>query len=124
MDLQYKLRNGRIDNIKATKLFSRYKRGNQRLYFILQDSHKKSTQKTVEEILDGNKLDFLFIDGDHSYDGVKRDFELWSSLVKIGGVIALHDIVPGQIQEPHAALPPVLSCPLAAGRGIMSRLGG
>jgi predicted O-methyltransferase YrrM len=39
-------------------------------------------------------LDFLFIDGDHSYEGVKKDFEIYSSLVRKGGIIAFHDIVP------------------------------
>lgn len=39
-------------------------------------------------------IDVLFIDGDHSYDGVKADFELWSPLVRPGGVVAFHDTVP------------------------------
>lgn len=34
----------------------------------------------------------LFIDGDHSYDGVARDLSLWSPFVVHGGVIALHDV--------------------------------
>ena len=38
-------------------------------------------------------IDFLFIDGDHSYEGVKSDFELYSPLVRYGGIIALHDIM-------------------------------
>jgi hypothetical protein len=37
------------------------------------------------------KIDFLFIDADHSYEGVKLDFELYSKLVKKTGIIALHD---------------------------------
>lgn len=36
-------------------------------------------------------IDFLFIDGDHSFEGVKLDWELWSSLIRPGGKIALHD---------------------------------
>jgi hypothetical protein len=39
------------------------------------------------------EVDFLFIDGDHSYEGVKKDFEMYSPLVKSGGLIAFHDIV-------------------------------
>lgn len=38
-----------------------------------------------------NKFDFIFIDGDHQYDAVKRDFEEWFSLLEIGGYIAFHD---------------------------------
>ena len=37
-------------------------------------------------------IDFIFIDGDHSYDGVKRDLLDWIPKVKSGGTIAMHDI--------------------------------
>ena len=36
-------------------------------------------------------IDFLFIDGDHSYDGLKGDWEAWRGLIRPGGVVALHD---------------------------------
>ena len=44
-----------------------------------------------------NNLDFLFIDGDHSYEGVYEDFNLWKIKVRKGGIIALHDIVGADI---------------------------
>lgn len=34
---------------------------------------------------------FLWIDGDHSYEGAKSDFDLFSPWVVEGGVIAFHD---------------------------------
>jgi predicted O-methyltransferase YrrM len=34
----------------------------------------------------------LFIDGDHSYDGVRQDFEMYAPLVRPGGLVAMHDI--------------------------------
>lgn len=37
------------------------------------------------------KIDVLFIDGDHSYEGVKLDFELYSKLLSSKGVVLLHD---------------------------------
>ncbi len=37
------------------------------------------------------QIDFLFIDGDHSYEGVKTDFELYSKLLSNRGIIAIHD---------------------------------
>ncbi len=37
------------------------------------------------------QIDFLFIDGDHSYEGVKTDFELYSKLLSDRGIIAIHD---------------------------------
>ena len=39
------------------------------------------------------EVDLLFIDGDHSYEGVKQDFENYSALVKNGGYIVFHDIL-------------------------------
>jgi predicted O-methyltransferase YrrM len=37
-------------------------------------------------------VDLLFLDGDHSYDGVRADFENYTPLVKPGGLIAFHDV--------------------------------
>jgi predicted O-methyltransferase YrrM len=36
-------------------------------------------------------IDFIFIDGDHSYAACKADIEAWTPFVKRGGVIAFHD---------------------------------
>jgi hypothetical protein len=36
-------------------------------------------------------IDLLFIDGDHSYEGVKKDFDLYSKLVSPHGIILIHD---------------------------------
>jgi hypothetical protein len=37
------------------------------------------------------KIDILFIDGDHSYDGVKEDFTLYTNLLTENGVVIIHD---------------------------------
>lgn len=37
--------------------------------------------------------DFLFIDGDHSYEGVKSDMELYLPKLKPGARVAFHDYV-------------------------------
>ena len=42
-------------------------------------------------ILQDIKIDVLFIDGDHSYDGVKKDFDLYSKIISENGIIILHD---------------------------------
>ena len=39
----------------------------------------------------GHGVDLVFIDGDHSYDGLARDWRAWSPLVTPGGVVCLHD---------------------------------
>jgi hypothetical protein len=50
---------------------------------------------TSEEFADKNsemKFDFVHVDGDHSYDGVKHDYELFWPRINKGGFMAFHDI--------------------------------
>jgi autotransporter strand-loop-strand O-heptosyltransferase len=54
-------------------------------------SHDYTMLEEVESVLSGELLDFLFIDGDHTYDGVKQDYEMYRHLVKPGGWIGFHD---------------------------------
>ncbi|MDX2304896.1 MAG: class I SAM-dependent methyltransferase [Microscillaceae bacterium] len=63
----------------------------QQLHLIQADSHNAETLFLLENILQGQKIDFLFIDGDHSYQGVKQDFDMYAPLVKQGGLIGFHD---------------------------------
>lgn len=50
---------------------------------------KKLSFETVNDIPEN--IEFIFIDGDHTYEVIKKDWELFSKKVKIGGIIALHD---------------------------------
>ena len=68
-----------------------YARGTQNLHLIAADSHDLETLRQVKAILAGRPLDFLMIDGDHTYRGVRMDYELYAPLVRPGGLIALHD---------------------------------
>ena len=38
-----------------------------------------------------NSVDLLYIDADHTYNGVKRDYYSWINKVKYGGIILFHD---------------------------------
>ena len=67
----------------------------QRVHLLLGDSHSSDTLGKIKAALKGQTLSYLFIDGDHTYDGVKRDFETYAGMVRKGGVIAFHDIVEG-----------------------------
>ena len=61
-------------------------------HMITGNSHHTNTKDEVLKILNGDLLDFLFIDGDHSYYGVSTDWKLYKDLVRPGGSIAFHDI--------------------------------
>ena len=62
------------------------------VHVIDGDSHSESIYQQVKNILGNEKLDFLFIDGDHSHLGVKLDYHMYKEFVKPGGWIAFHDI--------------------------------
>jgi cephalosporin hydroxylase len=67
--------------------------GSQRIELLIpRDSHDPATAEEVRRVLQGRAVDFVFIDGDHSYEGVKRDWELFSPLVRPGGLVAFHDV--------------------------------
>jgi predicted O-methyltransferase YrrM len=57
--------------------------------------------RSLVSVLSGRAIDFLFIDADHTYEGVRRDFQLYSPLVAKGGLIALHDIAPTAPSEEY-----------------------
>jgi predicted O-methyltransferase YrrM len=76
------------------RLYRGFGRDDQSVHVIRADSRDVSTVEDVRQRLPEGEVDFLFIDGDHSYDGVRRDFELYSALVRDGGLVAFHDIVP------------------------------
>lgn len=71
---------------------SQFVRPTQTLHCVLADSHAPATRDRVRGLLDGRPVDLLFIDGDHTYEGVRADFELYAPLVRPGGLIAFHDI--------------------------------
>jgi predicted O-methyltransferase YrrM len=40
----------------------------------------------------GSSIALLFLDGDHSYEGVKADVDAWWPKLRPGGIMAMHDI--------------------------------
>lgn len=58
---------------------------------LWEDSQNEGTKQHLIDLLNGRLIDFLFIDGDHKYESVKRDFELYSPLVRKGGMVGFHD---------------------------------
>jgi hypothetical protein len=56
--------------------------------FIKETSEKAYYDFFVKQDI---KIDVLFIDGDHSYEGVKLDFDLYSTILSDKGIIMIHD---------------------------------
>ena len=74
------------------RFFASFSRPGQNIRFIPANSQFATTRERLREILSGRKADILFIDGDHSYGGVRSDYEMYSEFVAPGGMITFHDI--------------------------------
>lgn len=66
--------------------------------FIRGDSHDPSTLMQAIRLLasippNNVNINMLFIDGDHTYEGVKQDFQMFSPFVSSGGLVIFHDII-------------------------------
>ena len=59
--------------------------------FIFGSSHSPTSVEKLEKILNGKKLDLLFIDGDHTYKSVLSDWLLYKEFVEKDGIIAFDD---------------------------------
>jgi predicted O-methyltransferase YrrM len=80
-----------IDGLPGQSAFQTFE-NNMRTYgvdgsitVIADVSHSAVTQFSGD-------IDFLFIDGNHDYNAVLKDYEQWSPLIKKGGYIAFHDV--------------------------------
>lgn len=74
-------------------LYRAFARPEQTIQLELADSHKPESLSKVKEFFGNQQIDFAFIDSDHTYDGVKADFNDYGPLVRPGGIIAFHDIL-------------------------------
>jgi predicted O-methyltransferase YrrM len=95
VDLEHGIHGGGYPAVKQ-HLYSEFTHGREgvRLDLFQENSQILATRQKVQAVLGTANLDVLFIDGDHSYEGVKKDFELWSPLVRPGGIVLFHDILP------------------------------
>lgn len=73
--------------------FHEFAKPGQQVTLIDASSQLLETRVKLQGALGGRMIDMLFIDADHRYEGVKRDYELYSPLVREGGIIAFHDII-------------------------------
>ena len=56
--------------------------------------------RTIE--VETGEVDLVFIDGDHSYEGVKNDFERFGRRVRIGGAVLLDDACDEVMFKTHS----------------------
>jgi len=75
-------------------IFKCFRQAGQKQVLIYGNSHHPNTLTKVRRAFGGEKVDLLFIDGDHTYLGVSSDFCDYGQLVRPGGMIVFHDIKP------------------------------
>jgi cephalosporin hydroxylase len=80
------------------RLYEAFARERQRIVLVRADSHTPETAERLQSLLGERAIDFLFIDGDHTYDGARKDFETYRRFVAVDGLVAFHDIVPGSAE--------------------------
>lgn len=93
IDLPAGLGGGGYPEWKIPILHSFAKKG-QKIDLLRVDSHLDETLAKVKSLLGDQQIDLLFIDADHSYTGALSDFKRYSTLVRPGGLICMHDVVP------------------------------
>lgn len=79
--------------VRNQPLLNAFSRPSLKRVCIEGSSYGVDTVARVREVLAGRSIDVLFIDGDHTYEGVKADFDAYLPLVSDGGLIAFHDII-------------------------------
>jgi cephalosporin hydroxylase len=103
VDLPDGIHGGGYDERKSEFMLRAFCRPGQKLDLVRADSRAPTTLARVKEILQGKQLDYLYIDGDHRYEGVLGDFLLYAPFVRKGGLIAFHDVAP--IVQPGVDVP-------------------
>jgi len=76
-DVENRLHELNLDNFTLTKIDTM--------------NDKQGFEKSLDNLIGDNKIDFAFIDADHSYIGVKNDFEVIYPRLSETGIIAFHD---------------------------------
>lgn len=66
-----------IDTLKGI-----FKLNNTNRYYVI-----RAFSNNAAYIFENYQLDFVYVDGNHSYEGVKEDLEVWYPKIKIGGLI-------------------------------------
>jgi hypothetical protein len=97
----YRIDGDNMEYGERVKFYKGWCNNGQFLQLIPMSTFDMRTLKIVTHILNGNKIDILFIDGYHTYQAVKSDYTTYSPLVADNGIIAFHDINGRSANDPR-----------------------
>ncbi len=75
----------RMQKKNMLEMLDRLAKYREKIVWLFQKSEK------AVELFPDKYFDYVYIDGDHSYEGVIKDLELWYPKIKDRGVLAGHD---------------------------------
>lgn len=88
----WKAYKGYRDHVDQQKLDRFHEEARQRLAPYRATLVRKFSLEAAKDVADGS-LDFVYLDGNHSFENVAMDIAAWSRKVRNGGIIAGHDYV-------------------------------
>lgn len=80
-----------IDSFNPSRFDTAYMKSVCNYEYIGNSSHNPEVYDYVSKKMP--KIDLLFIDGDHSYEGSLKDYEIYKTLLNDTAYVAFHDIV-------------------------------
>lgn len=75
----------------ARDTFAEFMRNVARHIDVIRPLRKRSDQLMPGELPD--RLEFVFLDGDHSYEAVIREYRFFTSRLASGSILAMHDVL-------------------------------
>ena len=63
---------------------------------VVVDTSESASKKIKGEI------DFLFIDGSHTFESARADYESWKEKIRVGGILTIHDIYDSELEGGQA----------------------
>ena len=63
---------------------------------VLVETSKSASEKIK------NEIDFLFIDGSHTFESARTDYESWKEKIRVGGILAIHDVYDSELEGGQA----------------------
>lgn len=80
-----------IDSWEVGRIFPKKKIAVEKLSRFEGSTIIHDTSLNAAKDIEDGSLDFVFIDGEHSYKSVDEDIKAWTPKVRIGGIVSGHD---------------------------------
>jgi predicted O-methyltransferase YrrM len=92
---EYDYKNNRVDTHPTLlRNITKYELGDH-VKSVVDDS--ESASKKIK-----SEIDFLFIDGSHTFASARSDYESWKDKIRTGGILTIHDIYDSELEGGQA----------------------